>query len=90
MRIRYERYVGMQDSCPDASALAVGESSLPFPTRSAQSVMSSERQELERAARALPDSELRSAILATLADRLPTPREALAWIAALQTQHRRT
>lgn len=90
MRIRYERYVGMQDSCPDASVLDVGESSFPFPTRSAQSVLSSERQELERAARALPQSELRSAILATLADRLPTPREALAWIASLQAQHRRT
>ena len=44
------------------------------------------REELELAARALPVSGLRSAILATLADRWPTPREALAWIAALQTR----
>ncbi len=42
------------------------------------------REELELAARALPASGLRSAILATLADRWPTPREALAWIASLQ------
>ena len=44
------------------------------------------REELELAARALPVSGLRSVILATLADRWPTPREALAWIAALQTR----
>ncbi len=42
------------------------------------------REELEHAARALPVSGLRTAILATLSDRWPTPREALAWIAALQ------
>ncbi len=44
------------------------------------------REELEFAARALPASGLRSAILATLAERWPTPREALAWIAALQVR----
>ncbi len=42
------------------------------------------REELELAARALPASGLRTAILATLSDRWPTPREALAWIATLQ------
>lgn len=42
------------------------------------------REELERAARALPASGLRTAILATLSDRWPTPREALAWIATMQ------
>lgn len=44
------------------------------------------REELERAARALPASGLRTAILATLSDRWPTPREALAWIAGLQNR----
>jgi hypothetical protein len=46
------------------------------------------RETLESAARRLPDSALKAAILATLADREPTPREALAWIAVLQTQRR--
>lgn len=49
---------------------------------------STRRATLEGAARLLPDSDLKSAILATLADREPTRREALAWIAALQA-HRR-
>jgi hypothetical protein len=47
------------------------------------------RGELERAARRLPESDLKAAILATLADREPTPREALAWAALLQLQHSR-
>jgi hypothetical protein len=42
------------------------------------------RERLERAARLLPDSDLKSVILATLADREPTLREALTWTAALQ------
>jgi hypothetical protein len=45
-------------------------------------------EKLERAARLLPDTDLKSAILATLGDREPTVREALAWVAALQG-HRR-
>jgi hypothetical protein len=44
------------------------------------------RGQLERAARQLPKSDLKAAILATLADREPTPREALAWVALLQSQ----
>ena len=44
------------------------------------------REELERVARALPLSGLRLVILATVVERRPTPREALAWIAALQTR----
>jgi hypothetical protein len=44
------------------------------------------RDQLERAARQLPESDLRTVILATLADREPTPREALAWAALLQLQ----
>lgn len=42
------------------------------------------REGLERAARQLPESTLRSAILATLSEREPTVREAIAWIAILQ------
>jgi hypothetical protein len=48
------------------------------------------RDRLVRAARQLPESDLRTVILATLADREPTPREALAWAALLQLQRRRT
>jgi hypothetical protein len=44
------------------------------------------RRELEEAARSLPASDLKAAILATLTDRLPTPREALAWAAGLQAR----
>jgi hypothetical protein len=47
------------------------------------------RDQLERAARQLPESDLKTVILATLADREPTPREALAWVALLQLQGRR-
>jgi hypothetical protein len=42
------------------------------------------REQLEGAARQLPESDLKTVILATLADREPTPREALAWAALLQ------
>jgi hypothetical protein len=42
------------------------------------------RPELEDVARSLPESDLKAVILATLADRLPTPREAFAWVFALQ------
>ena len=59
---------------------------LRAPTPRSRSLRMVAREELELAARALPVSGLRSAILATLADRWPTPREALAWIAALQTR----
>lgn len=45
--------------------------------------------ELERAAQRLPDSELKTVILATLADRAPTPREALAWVLSLQARRQR-
>jgi len=41
------------------------------------------RDQLERAARQLPESDLKTVILATLADREPTPREALTWVALL-------
>lgn len=44
------------------------------------------RERLERAARLLPDSDLKTAILATLADREPTTHEAIAWIALLQAR----
>ena len=59
----------------------------PFPARTSRptnprSAAPFTRQELELAARSLPESELRSVILATLTERLPTPREALAWVAA--------
>jgi len=47
------------------------------------------RDQLERAARKLPESDLKTVILATLADRDPTPREALAWAALLQLQRPR-
>ncbi len=47
-------------------------------------------EQLERAARQLPDSDLKTVILATLADREPTPREALAWAALLQLNRPRT
>ncbi len=46
------------------------------------------REQLEREARRLPESDLKTAILATLADGEPTVREALAWAAALQAQRR--
>ncbi len=46
------------------------------------------RDRLELAARLLPESGLKAAILATLADREPTAREALAWAAALQARRR--
>ena len=39
---------------------------------------------LEDVARSLPESDLKAAILATLGDRPPTPREAFAWVVALQ------
>jgi hypothetical protein len=48
------------------------------------------RDQLERAARQLPDSDLKTVILATLADREPTPREALAWAALFQVQRPRS
>jgi hypothetical protein len=48
------------------------------------------RHKLERAARQLPESDLKTVILATLADREPTPREALAWAALLQSNRPRT
>ena len=65
---------------------------VPLPPRASRptnprSAVPFTRQELERAARSLPESELRSVILATLTERLPTRLEALAWIAALQ-RHR--
>ena len=47
------------------------------------------RNQLERAARRLPESDLKAAILATLAERMPTVGETLAWIAILQAQRRR-
>lgn len=47
------------------------------------------RDRLERAARQLPESDLKTLILATLVDREPAPREALAWAALLQLQRRR-
>lgn len=46
------------------------------------------REQLERAARSLPESDLKSAILATLSERAPTVREALAWVALLQRTDR--
>ena len=49
----------------------------------------SDRERLELAARSLPESDLGSVILATLAERGPTIREALAWIALLQRPERR-
>jgi hypothetical protein len=49
----------------------------------------SAREQLERAARRLPDSDLKAAILATLSERRPTVREALAWITILQAPKRR-
>jgi hypothetical protein len=45
------------------------------------------RERLEELARQLPDSPLRSAILATVSEREPTVREALAWVALLQAGH---
>jgi hypothetical protein len=48
------------------------------------SVLPVGRVELEDVARSLPESDLKAAILATLADRPPTPREAFAWVVALQ------
>jgi hypothetical protein len=42
------------------------------------------RERLERAARSLPESDLKTAILATLAHREPTSYEAIAWITLLQ------
>lgn len=42
------------------------------------------RERLECAARSLPESDLKSVILATLAERAPTVRESLVWIALLQ------
>jgi hypothetical protein len=42
------------------------------------------RERLEELARELPHSPLRSAILATVSEREPTVREALAWVALLQ------
>jgi hypothetical protein len=47
------------------------------------------RERLEWLARQLPDSPLRSAILATVSEREPTVRESLAWIALLQAEHQR-
>lgn len=57
---------------------------LPVPKSRSGSLSRVAREELETAARALPASGLRAVILATLSDRWPTPRLALAWIAALQ------
>lgn len=44
------------------------------------------RVRLEHAARSLPDSDLKTAILATLAHREPSTHEAVAWIALLQAR----
>ena len=56
---------------------------------SRRSAVPVDRRELEDAARCLPASELKIMVLATLADRLPTPREALVWVAALQRPGKR-
>lgn len=42
------------------------------------------REQLQRSARQLPESELKAAILATLADHSPTPFEAVTWVGLLQ------
>jgi hypothetical protein len=44
------------------------------------------REQLELAARLLPESVLKTVILATLAEREPTPREAIAWAVLLQSR----
>jgi hypothetical protein len=44
------------------------------------------RDLLERAARQLPESDLKTVILATLAEREPTPREAFVWAVLLQSR----
>jgi len=49
-----------------------------------RSASDSTRERLVRTARSLPESDLKTAILATLAEREPTAREALVWIALLQ------
>lgn len=54
------------------------------PVLTGPSVLPVGRGELEDVARSLPESDLKAAILATLADRPPTPREAFAWVVALQ------
>jgi hypothetical protein len=41
------------------------------------------------AARLLPETDLKAAILATLADREPTAKEALAWAYLLQARRNR-
>jgi hypothetical protein len=66
--------------------MRAAKSFAPFARGRAKQHSNIPREELERAARLLPKSDLKSAILATLADREPTPREALAWAALLQLQ----
>jgi hypothetical protein len=70
--------------------MAASASDLGTPWQEQRRPAETARVQLERAARRLPESDLRTAILATLADREPTPREALAWAALLQLNRPRT